>query len=62
MIDESEVMLWFGENLDRTAALTRRLPRHQQISLAQMLIAVARAGVEDDADWHQLISRYAAMN
>jgi hypothetical protein len=39
------------------AASTRSLPRHHKIAAADMLIALARAGVVDDADWQQLIRR-----
>jgi hypothetical protein len=62
MIDESDVMLWLSENSEVTAALTRRLPRHQQVAIADMLISMARAGVESDADWQQLISRHVTSH
>jgi hypothetical protein len=60
-MEESDVMIWLSENHSRARVVCRALPRHRQVAIADMLMSLARASL-DDADWHQLISRYLTMH
>jgi hypothetical protein len=60
-MEESDVMLWLVANCDKVTAIGRALGRDHQVGMANFLLSLARS-VVDDADWHQLISRYVVMH